>query len=80
MYRRNERNGQLVYPGNSPPWLGRPWRGRRIMDQVSGFWFEEYYATVNDFGETVDSRNRSSYDYETGAVGGAQPMATGLYT
>jgi hypothetical protein len=50
------------------------------MDQVSGFWFEEYYATVNDFGETIDSRNRGSDDYETGAVGGAQPMENGLFT
>lgn len=80
MYRRNERNGQLVYPGNQGCPLVTRWRGRRIMDQVSGFWFEEYYATVNDFGETVDSRNRSSYDYETGAVGGPQPMQSGLFT
>lgn len=80
MYSRNERNGILVYPGNRPPWIGRQWRGRRVRDAVSGFLFEEDYATVNDFGELVDSRRPSSYDYQTGAVGGRQPMQNGLYT
>lgn len=71
MYRRNERNGVLVYPGNRPPWIGRQWRGRRVLDAVSGFWFEEQYAMVNEFGEVVDSRNRDSIDYQNaGSVGG----------
>ena len=65
---RNERNGELVYRGNRGG-VGSRWRGRRVQDDVSGLWFPECYATTNDFGDRIDSRDRNSYDYDTGATG-----------
>lgn len=50
------------------------------MDAVSGLWFEEQYAGVNDFGDVIDMRNRDSYDYDTDATGGPSLGSGPYYT
>ena len=65
---RNERNGQILYRGNRGGARSR-FRGRRVQDDVSGLWFGEHYQTTNDFGDRIDSRDRNSFDYDTGAQG-----------
>ena len=75
---RNERNGVLIYRGNRG-WGVTNWHGKRVFDDITGVYFEEDYATQDEFGDTVDSRNRSAYDYDSGATGAATPLTPPFY-
>lgn len=37
--------------------------GRKVQDEVTGFWTYEDLLTTNDFGERVDSRTGDGLDY-----------------
>lgn len=59
----------MFYPiryKKNPPSMGgmNRSRGRKIMDEVTGFFTYEQWTTINDFGERIDARNMLGADID----------------
>lgn len=58
-------NGRTFrYPGNPPVMGGKRWRGKKVQDEVTGFWTYEDYLVTDDYGDKVDGRSDAGYDLD----------------